>query len=159
MLSSVLTRKGLIPRHSFCSLRSGVLAEQADLGWLPRGRVPRPCPATIAEGGCSHAPAGPQATLMAGASHKGCHCLQITEAGKGPRCTAASRPVSGLGEDSGALLDTAPSLFRGAPPLTGLPRSLPDHHRSTNSWLNGPLTVGGSFAVGCLWVGPNCRGG
>ena len=115
MLSSVLTRKGLIPRHSFCSLRSGILAEQADLSWLPQGRVLRPCPATIAEGDCSHAPAGPQATLMAGASYKDCHCLQITEAGKGLRFTAASRPVSGLGEDSGALLDTAPSLFPGCP--------------------------------------------
>ena len=38
--------------------------------------------------------------------------------GMGERLTAASKPGPGLGEGSGTLQDTAPSLFPGPPQVT-----------------------------------------
>ena len=86
-----------------------------------------------------------------------------------------ARPVGGPGEGSGALQDTAPRLFPGAPQLTHsgpsdpgqgelegpgeeagiclLPHSPHDSHHSTNCWMNPPtkgrsLTVSHSLIVG-----------
>ena len=76
-------------------------------------------------------------------------------------------PVGGCGESSGALQDTAPSLFSGPPrsqagprqcELEGpeekariclLPHSPPDDH---HGWLNG-TTNGRWLTDGCLWEG------
>ena len=76
-------------------------------------------------------------------------------------------PLGGCGESSGALQDTAPSLFSGPPSSQAglrqgepegpeekagiclLPQSPPDdHHR----WLNGTTNW---LIDGCLWEGPS----
>ena len=68
----------------------------------------------------------------------------------GERVTTTSRPGSGqlggLGKGSGALQDTAPSLFELEGPrekagIGLLSNSLPEDHHSSDLWLNSPLTV------------------
>ena len=87
------------------------------------------------------------------------------------RLKACTRPVGGLGKGSGALQDTAPSLFPGPPnsvtgsrlgELEGPVRRLgsasyltlppPDDHCTADCWLNGPTRS--SLTVARLGEGP-----
>ena len=137
-------QEGQGPQAQLCPFEVWVLAEEVDLSWqLLQGQVPRPCTtSSLREQSAQDTtnPQVPQAPQMVGAR---AHRLRFTTASRpGPR------PVGGPSKGSGALQDTAPSLFPVAHTahLPGklerrthlLPHSLPDDHHSTAwfGWLN-----------------------
>ena len=91
--------------------------------------------------------------------HADGRCRYAAETGTGERFTAGPRPLGGLGEGSGVLQDTAPSLFPGHASLPTaqrpskqegpvekarihlLPHFPPEEHHSASHWLKAPLRV------------------
>ena len=105
-------------------------AHEADLSWWrPQGQVPRPRPAVITEETRCPGPNPPQApqaaqTVVRRPGPTGCNPCRLRlslghRGGDGGEVhchvEAWGGPVDGHGEGSGALQDTAPSLFPGPP--------------------------------------------
>ena len=146
MLFSVLSRKCKVPRHNFAPLRSRSWLK--DLRWwLPRGQVPRPCPAVPRWG--SRVSRTQLAFRLLRPPKWRLLLLLGHGTGIGERFSAASRPgprpVGGPGEQvswraqRGRDLSLI-SLSTWRPPL--------------RQPLAECLTNGRSLTVGSLWAGP-----
>ena len=111
-----------LPRtQSGSSCQHPGLAEEADLNWrFPQGQVPRPAEPPLLREPDAQDPTGLRLLRLPSVGWSQRRPLPLGHrGGDGGAChhhlKAWTRPVGGLGEDSGAPQDTVPSLFPGSP--------------------------------------------